>query len=295
MPLLRTIERRIEAIFEGAFGRAFRAHVQPVELARKLAKEMDDHRTASVTRVYVPNEYTVYLSPDDHDQFSSYEEALCKELQEYLSEHAQREHYALPSAPHVVIETDEDLEIGVFGIATKMARTAQDVPIPEPAPTPSFETTAFSPDIPIDAGAASYALVYPGGRFPLQGDVIALGRARECENSPLRSQHLSTARGDPLGRRLLRGRRSRLDEWNRAQRAAGQERPPFRWRRDSHRADRADLRAGVEMALASTSVDGVLLALKIAFIVLLYVFIWRVIRAASRRCELPRTASRPLH
>jgi len=181
MPLLRSIERKIEAIFEGAFGRAFRAHVQPVELARKLAKEMDDHRTASVTRVYVPNEYTVYLSPVDRDQFSSYEEALCKELQEYLSEHAQREHYALPSAPRVVIETDEDLEIGVFGIAAKMARTAQNVPIPEPALAPSFETAALSPDIPIEAPVASYALVYPGGRFPLRGDLVALGRARECE------------------------------------------------------------------------------------------------------------------
>ena len=55
MAVLRSIERRIEAVFEGAFGIAFRAHVQPVELARKLAKEMDEHRTASVTRVYVPN------------------------------------------------------------------------------------------------------------------------------------------------------------------------------------------------------------------------------------------------
>jgi len=181
MPLLRSIERRIESIFEGAFGRAFRAHVQPVELARKLAKEMDEHRTASVTRVYVPNEYTVFLSPEDRGQFSSYEEALCKELQEYLSEHAQREHYALPSAPHVVIETDEDLEIGVFGIGTKMARTAQSVPIPEPAPAPALETVAFSPDIPVEAPAATYALVYPGGHFPLRGDLVVLGRARECE------------------------------------------------------------------------------------------------------------------
>lgn len=177
MPLLRSIERRIEAIFEGAFGRAFRAHVQPVELARKLAKEMDDHRTASVTRVYVPNEYTIYLAPEDREQFSSYEEALRNELQDYLSEHAQRERYVLPSAPHVVIETDDELEIGVFGIATKMVRMTQDVPAPEPL----YEPVAFSPEIPVAAPAASYALVYPGGRVPLHGGVVALGRARECE------------------------------------------------------------------------------------------------------------------
>ena len=48
------------------------AHVQPVELAEKLAKEMDDHRTVSVSRVYVPNEYTS-TSPQDREQFESYE------------------------------------------------------------------------------------------------------------------------------------------------------------------------------------------------------------------------------
>ena len=58
MSVLRSIEQKIEGLFEGMFGRAFRTHVQPVELARKLAKEMDEHRTVSVSRVYVPNEYS---------------------------------------------------------------------------------------------------------------------------------------------------------------------------------------------------------------------------------------------
>src|SRR5437016_13955716 len=88
--VLRTLEHKIEALFEGIFGRAFRTNVQPVELARKLAKEMDDHRTVSVSRVYVPNEYTVYLSSADREQFAGYEDNLKGELQEYLSEHARR-------------------------------------------------------------------------------------------------------------------------------------------------------------------------------------------------------------
>lgn len=188
MAVLRSIERRIEAIFEGAFGRAFRAHVQPVELARKLSKEMDEHRTASVTRVYVPNEYTVYLSPQDRDQFSSYEEALCNELQEYLGEHAQRERYALPSAPLVRIETDEDLAIGEFGIAAKMARTSRSVPIqeppsqplPQPAP-PVLETQAFTPNVPLEAGVPTYALLLEGGSHPLRNQTIVLGRSRDCD------------------------------------------------------------------------------------------------------------------
>jgi hypothetical protein len=88
--VLRAIEQKIEALVEGVFGRAFRTNVQPVELARKLAKEMDDHRQVSVSRVYVPNEYTVFLSPDDRAQFTGYERSLISELEEYVSEHARR-------------------------------------------------------------------------------------------------------------------------------------------------------------------------------------------------------------
>src|SRR5438046_1651262 len=97
--LLRSIEQKIESIFEGVFGRAFRANVQPVELARKLVKEMDDHKLVSVSRVYVPNEYTIYLSPEDREQFTSYEASLRAELQDYLVEHARREGYAVLTVP----------------------------------------------------------------------------------------------------------------------------------------------------------------------------------------------------
>ena len=80
MSVLRNIESKLESLFEGVFGRAFRTNVQPVELARKLVKEMDDHQNVSVSRVYVPNEYTIFLSPADREQFSSYEAQLRDEL-----------------------------------------------------------------------------------------------------------------------------------------------------------------------------------------------------------------------
>ena len=105
MSVLRAIESKIEGLFEGVFGRAFRTHVQPVELARKLAKEMDEHRSVSVSRVYVPNEYTLYLVPSDRAQFPAYEGSLIGELQEYLVEHARREGYALLTPPRVLLET----------------------------------------------------------------------------------------------------------------------------------------------------------------------------------------------
>lgn len=122
MSVLRTIEQKIEGLFEGMFGRAFRTHVQPVELARKLTKEMDDHRMASVSRTYAPNEFTLYLSSGDRTQFADYEASLVLELQDFLAEHARRESYVLLSPPTVTIETDADLPLGHFGIATRMVQ-----------------------------------------------------------------------------------------------------------------------------------------------------------------------------
>ena len=152
MSLLRTIESKIEGLFEGIFGRAFRTHVQPVELARKLAKEMDEHRSVSVSRVYVPNEYTVYLSPGDRQQFASYEGSLVGELQEYLTEHAKREGYALLTPPRVSIATDADLAIGEFGIATRVAQPdAALLPLPriEPEQPAAASVSIPAPPAPV--------------------------------------------------------------------------------------------------------------------------------------------------
>ena len=133
MSVLRSIESKIEGLFEGLFGRAFRTHVQPVELARKLAKEMDEHRSVSVSRVYVPNEYTIYLSSSDRQQFVSYEGSLIGELQEYLTEHARREAYAMLTPPRVKFAVDDDLAVGEFGIATRVAQPEEGVPVAAPA------------------------------------------------------------------------------------------------------------------------------------------------------------------
>src|SRR4026208_2156293 len=119
MSVLRNIEHKIEGLSEGVVGRPSAAHVQPVELARKLVKEMEDHRVVSVSRVYAPNEYTVYLAPADREQLDNYEESLRSELQEYLAENARRERYELLSPPEVKFETDDDLEMGECGIAAR--------------------------------------------------------------------------------------------------------------------------------------------------------------------------------
>jgi hypothetical protein len=132
MGFLRSIESRIEGAFEGTFGRAFRANVEPVELARKLAKELEDGKVVSVSQVYAPNEYTVFLNPKDRERFSEYEASLRTELSLYLAEHARREGYVLATRPRVLFETEPRLGVGTFGIATRLT-AVDDEPAPEPA------------------------------------------------------------------------------------------------------------------------------------------------------------------
>jgi hypothetical protein len=190
--VLRSIEEKIEGLFEGLFGRAFRANVQPVELARKLVKEMEDHRMVSVSRVYVPNEYTVYLSPPDREQFTSYESSLRNELQEYLSEHARREGYVLLTPPAVGFETDDDLSIGEFGIATRMVQ-GRPAEGHEAAPPPQLEsgaTMVYKPRTPLaaDGPPADVALAQEivtltldGKRHEVDKRRVVIGRSKECD------------------------------------------------------------------------------------------------------------------
>jgi hypothetical protein len=189
--ILRSIEHKIEALFEGVFGRAFRTHVQPVELARKLAKEMGDHRTVSVSRVYVPNEYTVYLAPTDREQFAGYEASLIEELQTYLAEHARREDYALLTAPRVLMETDDDLQVGEFGIATRMVQperpAASGEPDSEAAPgrtmiyrPASPATEAVSPQE-LGMEDETVTLSWDGEQREVDKRRLVIGRSRECD------------------------------------------------------------------------------------------------------------------
>jgi len=192
MSVLRGIEQKIEGLFEGMFGRAFRTHVQPVELARKLAKEMDEHRTISVSRVYVPNEYSVYLSSSDREQFKGYEGSLIGELQDYLTEHARRESYAHLSSPRVVMHTDDDLSVGEFGIATRMVQPEgrrapeRDAPAEqvEPGATMIYKPKAPPPTEPIDVAEVEreeVSLTMNGRRRVLTERHVVLGRSKECD------------------------------------------------------------------------------------------------------------------
>ena len=190
MSVLKNLEAKLGGLVEGAFSRAFKSRVEPVELARKLAREMEESKQASVSRVYVPNHYRVFLSPQDREQFESYEPALRKELSDYLLEHARTERLALTSRPAVEFMTDERLALGEFGIQ------AQQLGEPEPEPgareaAPSQgdfgHTMVYSPDraarVLDDAPASASRAVLAGSgrRTVLSGSSVVVGRSRECD------------------------------------------------------------------------------------------------------------------
>ncbi len=108
-------------LVEGTFGRLFRSEVRPMELAHRLAREMDEHRTVSVSRVYAPSEYSVWLSPEDRELYVGVEADLIDELCAYLLEHARRENLMLASPPQIVFHTDERLALGEFGIEARQS------------------------------------------------------------------------------------------------------------------------------------------------------------------------------
>jgi hypothetical protein len=153
---------------------------------------MDDHRTVSVSRVYVPNEYTVYLGPSDREQFAEYEQSLRDELQLYLTEHARREGYSLLTAPRVLLETDDDLSVGEFGIATRMVQPERRPPRDdepefdaEPGHTmiyrPRQQPTEAASVVDLGIERDQAALSWDGERREIDRRRMVIGRSKECD------------------------------------------------------------------------------------------------------------------
>lgn len=179
----------------GVFGRAFAGELQPVEIAHKLVKEMDAHRTASVSRVYVPNSYTVWVSPEDHERLSGYERSLAGELASHLLEHARSRGYNLLSRPEVAIREDERLRLGEFGIQARLVKQQADVANPgggaaEPEQGDAGQTMIYMPPVPPPAdgpaaptpAVASRAIVTLGQRRHVyDGPVVVIGRSRDAD------------------------------------------------------------------------------------------------------------------
>jgi hypothetical protein len=187
MSVLRNLETKLAGLVEGTFGRVFRSQVRPAELARKLAKEMDDHRTVSVSRTYVPNEYEIWLSPEDRELYEGVEDSVREELSAYLLEHARRERVSLVSRPVITFHTDERLGLGEFGIHTRTVKP------------PAEAASSAAPDAAAPAGPGpSRAPAAP--ERPAAGNTMIFSSADRLRE-PLRDDH--AARGVPPRRALL--------------------------------------------------------------------------------------------
>ena len=150
---LQAFERRLEQLVEGVFARASRGGLQPVELGRRMTREMDLERTVGVRGLVAPNHFQIELSPQDAERFEAFGEALSQELAEGAREHARSEGYRFLGSVVVELRADPSLSPGVFRVGATTESTA---------------------------GGMTPSLVLPDGRRVTMGDQpIAIGRLPE--------------------------------------------------------------------------------------------------------------------
>lgn len=176
MANLRNFERRLGDLVEGFFGKAFRSSLQPVELGKKIVREMEAGRTVGVNNVWVPNRYVFTLSASDREHFSQMEKALAKELQQVVVDGAKERGWGLLGPPEVTFDTDEELGQGQFRCEAALVQ-AEDVQ--------SGQHTAFlkASDHPSEAKGELVMLANgsEAQTYPLDRDVIGIGRMSECD------------------------------------------------------------------------------------------------------------------
>ncbi len=168
----------MESLVERGFARLLRTRMQPVEVAKRLSREMEAHRTVAINHVLVPNRYTATLSVKDFEQFISIQATLQKEMANYLLEYAAERSYTIPGAPTVQFDKDDRLRTGSVRVSSRMEDPDDD----EVGTTPLQPTQIMpEPEPPIEA----YARSVPAGRarLDLQGascfidvDTASIGR-----------------------------------------------------------------------------------------------------------------------
>ena len=153
---LADLERRLERLVEGAFAKAFRSGVQPVELLRRLTRHMDTERSHGVRGVIVPNHYTVALAPADHERFASFQDSLVRDLADGAREHARAEGYQFLGQVQVELTQDGGVSTGTFLVASEVREGP--------------------------GGRGVGTIVLPDGkRISVGEDPICIGRMPECE------------------------------------------------------------------------------------------------------------------
>ncbi len=162
---LQSLERRLERMVEGVF-RSSRAAIRPIELGRRLVREMDDQRSVDVKgRRVVPNDFAIELSERDYDGFGDIMDVLRAELVEAAREYAREEGYHFMGPVRVELVQRDDLRPGRFEILAQLRQAA--------------------------GGVGAGSLVLPSGQRISLGDrPISVGRLPEC-TIPLSDHNVS--------------------------------------------------------------------------------------------------------
>jgi hypothetical protein len=173
--MLDRFEKGIERAVNGAFAKAFRSEVQPVEVASALRREIDD-RAAVVgrDRTIVPNAFVVELGPADHQRLGEWQEALAEELQAVVTDHAAQQRYAFVGPVKVAFEEAEDLDTGVFRVRSATAKGRPRNPQPAAAPPPQGHP-------PQPAAPQRVRLEVDGRVYDLDRQVTVIGRGAEAD------------------------------------------------------------------------------------------------------------------
>lgn len=198
--MLRDIESKLAGLVEGTFGRLFRSEVTPAELARGLAREMEETRRQGVDRTWAAPHYDVFLSPADYRKLAASEDELSAELSNSLLLHAREQRLALSRAPVVTLRRGDELGTGRYGVrATHADRDpepraepparAERAPRAErsersPRPVPPVERDAprrATPERSAPRPATGLVLVLGDRRDPVPASGATVGRSRDCD------------------------------------------------------------------------------------------------------------------
>jgi len=152
---LQQFEQRIERLVEGAFSRGLRGGLQPVEIGRRLTREMDLMRRVGVRGLIAPNAFVVTMSPTDAARFDTFLDALARELGDAAREHARTEGYEFIGPVEVELQSDDALKPGRYTVRAEMREGAMGLP-------------------------AASVILPDGSRIPLEAEPILIGRMPEC-------------------------------------------------------------------------------------------------------------------
>jgi hypothetical protein len=173
--ILNDFERRLEGAIEGLFSKAFRTGVHPVELARRILKEMEANKTVGVREIWVPNRYVFYLSERDRERFGQTEKAMRRELEQVVLDGAGERGWALVGPPEVTFETEPSLKHGTYTCESALVEG------PTSGQQPLTGTGGTRQPASRDAELILLEKGRPGKAFPLAKERVIIGRLAESD------------------------------------------------------------------------------------------------------------------